>query len=151
VLNVGNDGQWRAFCSAAGAPELGANSRFATNRQRVEHRAEVVPKVEALMKQFPTAEWERRLTEANVPHAVVRTYADAFRDPQTLARGMKLTVRDPSGNPVELVGNPVHILGAPAAEPTMPPRLGEQTARVLADVLGLDASAVQALREKGVV
>jgi crotonobetainyl-CoA:carnitine CoA-transferase CaiB-like acyl-CoA transferase len=151
VLNVGNDGQWRGFCAAAGAPELGADPRFATNRQRVEHRAEVVPKVEALMKQFTTAEWERRLSDANVPHAVVRSYADAFRDPQTLARGMKVTVRDPAGKEVDLVGNPVRILGAPAAEPTLPPRLGEQTAAVLADVLGLDAAAVQALREKGVV
>lgn len=151
VLNVGNDGQWKAFCTAAGANELGNDPRFTTNRQRVEHRGEVVPKVEATMKQFTTAEWERRLSDANVPHAVVRTYTDVFRDPQTLARGMKLTVRDPNGNAVELVGNPIHLHGAPVAEPTMPPRLGEQTAGVLAEVLGLDADAVKALREKGVV
>jgi crotonobetainyl-CoA:carnitine CoA-transferase CaiB-like acyl-CoA transferase len=64
---------------------------------------------------------------------------------------MKLTVRDPNGNAVELVGNPIHLHGAPVAEPTMPPRLGEQTASVLADVLGLDADAVKALKDKGVV
>jgi crotonobetainyl-CoA:carnitine CoA-transferase CaiB-like acyl-CoA transferase len=151
VLNVGNDGQWKAFCDAAGAPDLGADPRFATNRQRVELRGELVPKVEALLKQFATSDWERRLSDANVPHAVVRTYADVFRDPQTLARGMKLTVRDPAGNPVELVGNPVHLHGAPVADPTMPPRLGEQTVEVLSELLGLDAGAVAALRERGVV
>ena len=151
VLNVGNDGQWKAFCAAAGAPDLGADPRFATNRQRVELRAEVVPKVEALMKQFPTAEWEARLAGANVPHAVVRTYAEVFADEQTLARGMKLTVRDPAGNAVDLIGNPVHLYGAPAADPTMPPRLGEQTASVLGELLGLDADAVRLLKEKGVV
>jgi crotonobetainyl-CoA:carnitine CoA-transferase CaiB-like acyl-CoA transferase len=151
VLNVGNDGQWKAFCDAAGAPDLGADPRFATNRQRVELRGELVPKVEALLKQFATSDWERRLSDANVPHAVVRTYADVFRDPQTLARGMKLTVRDPAGNPVELVGNPVHLHGAPVADPTMPPRLGEQTVEVLSELLGLDAGAVAAIRERGVV
>lgn len=151
VLNVGNDGQWRAFCTAAGAPELGSDPRFATNRQRVELRAELVPKVEAIMKQFATSDWEGRLSDASVPHAVVRTYAEVFRDPQTLARGMKLTVRDPAGNPVELVGNPVHMHGAPTADPTMPPRLGEQTAGVLNELLGLDADAVAALKAKGVV
>jgi crotonobetainyl-CoA:carnitine CoA-transferase CaiB-like acyl-CoA transferase len=151
VLNVGNDGQWKAFCAAASAPELGADPRFATNRQRVELRDEVVPKVEALMKQIPTAEWERRLADANVPHAVVRTYADVFRDPQTLSRGMKITMRDPTGNPVDLVGNPVVLHGAPVAGPTMPPRLGEQTAGVLSELLGLDAAVVTALRERGVV
>ena len=151
VLNVGNDAQWKAFGAAADAPALAADPRFATNRQRVERRAEVVPQVEALMRQFPTSEWEQRLTDANVPHAVVRTHADVFHDEQTLARGMKLTVRDPAGNPVDLIGNPVHLYGAPTAEPTMPPRLGEQTASVLQELLGLDADAVQALRDKGVV
>ncbi|MCI0701215.1 MAG: CoA transferase [Planctomycetia bacterium] len=151
VLNVGNDGQWRAFCSAAGANDLGSDPRFATNRQRVELRTELVPKVEAIMKQFTTAEWEKRLSAANVPHAVVRNYADVFADPQTLARGMKLTVRDPAGNPVDLVGNPVFLHGAPVAEPTMPPRLGEQTSRVLEELLGLDADSVKKLREQGVV
>jgi crotonobetainyl-CoA:carnitine CoA-transferase CaiB-like acyl-CoA transferase len=151
VLNVGNDGQWKAFCTAAGAPELGADPRFATNRQRVERRAEVIPQVEALMKRLGTADWERRLASANVPHAVVRTYAEVFRDPQTLARGMKLTVRDPAGNAVDLIGNPVHLWGAPVAEPTAPPRLGEQTAAVLNELLGLDAEDVTALRAKGVV
>jgi crotonobetainyl-CoA:carnitine CoA-transferase CaiB-like acyl-CoA transferase len=151
VLNVGNDGQWQAFCSSAGAPELGADPRFATNRQRVELRSEVVPRVAALMKQFATSDWEQRLSDANVPHAVVRNYADVFRDPQTLARGMKLTVRDPAGNPVELVGNPVRLHGGSVADPTMPPRLGEQTAAVLGELLGLDADAVAALRERKVV
>jgi len=103
------------------------------------------------MKKLPTAEWEKRLSDANVPHAVVRTYADVFADEQTLARGMKVTVRDPAGQPVDLVGNPVLLHGAPVAQPTMPPRLGEQTATVLHELLGLDADAVKKLREQGVV
>ncbi|HJZ54120.1 MAG TPA: CaiB/BaiF CoA-transferase family protein [Gemmataceae bacterium] len=151
VLNVGNDGQWKAFCEAAGAAELGADPRFATNRQRVERRDEVVPRVAALMKSLPTAEWEKRLAGANVPHAVVWNYADVFAQPQTAARGMKLTVRDPAGNPVDLVGNPVRLAGGTLPAPTMPPRLGEQTQTVLGELLGLDPSAVARLREKGVV
>jgi crotonobetainyl-CoA:carnitine CoA-transferase CaiB-like acyl-CoA transferase len=150
VLNVGNDGQWSAFCEAAGAADLGADLRYATNRQRVELRTEVVPRVAALLKSRPTAEWERRLTEATVPHAVVRDYAGVFADPQTLARGMRLTVRDPSGAPVELVGNPVHLTGGALAPPTMPPALGAQTAEVLVE-LGVDAGRLDELRAKGVV
>jgi crotonobetainyl-CoA:carnitine CoA-transferase CaiB-like acyl-CoA transferase len=33
----------------------------------------------------------------------------------------------------------------------MPPRLGEQTASVLGELLDLDADAVKALKDKGVV
>jgi len=150
VLNVGNDSQWQAFCSAAGATALGSDPRFATNRQRVELRELVVPRVAALMKQFPTAEWVKRLEEANVPHAEVRDYANIFAHEQTTSRGMKLTVRDPKGNPVDLVGNPIRLLGAPPPPPGMPPRLGEQTDLVLAE-LGLSPEEVESLRAKKVI
>jgi crotonobetainyl-CoA:carnitine CoA-transferase CaiB-like acyl-CoA transferase len=151
VLNVGNDGQWRAFCAAAEDAALGADPRYATNRQRVERRAEVVLRVEALMRSRPTTEWGRRLTDANVPHAVVRDYAAVFAQDVTAARVMRVTVRDPAGNPVDLVGNPFHLTGAPPAAPRMPPALGADTAAVLGEVLGLDAASVARLREKGVV
>lgn len=150
VLNVGNDSQWKSFCDAAGADELGRDPRYASNRQRVESRGEVVPKIAAVMKSLPTSEWVKRLEKANVPHSIVRDYAGIFNHEQTTARGMKLTVSDPNGNPVDLVGNPVHLTGAPAASPTMPPRLGEQTEEVLRE-LGLNKEEVDVLRAKGVV
>ncbi len=150
VLNVGNDSQWKSFCDAAGANELGLDPRYATNRQRVELRGEVVPKVAAIMKTLPTAELVKRLEKANVPHAVVSDYADIFAHEQTTAREMKLKVRDPKGNPVDLIGNPVHLTGAPTGAPTMPPRLGEQTDAVLRD-LGLSSEEVAALRAKKVI
>jgi crotonobetainyl-CoA:carnitine CoA-transferase CaiB-like acyl-CoA transferase len=150
VLNVGNDSQWQSFCSTAGATNLGANSRYQTNRQRVELRDELVPEVAALMKILSTNEWEKRLTSANVPHAVVQDYSDIFNSEQTMARGMKLTVHDPAGKPVNLVGNPIHIAGGLLQTPTVPPKLGEQTDEVLRE-LGLSEKEVRELREKGVV
>jgi glutaryl-CoA transferase len=149
ILNVGNDSQWQAFCAAAGADELGKNPRFTTNRQRVEHRAEVIPKVEAVMTSLPTAEWERRLV--HVPHAVVRNYAQVFADPAVLARGMKLTVKDANGNPVELVGNPVRMPGVSFPPAACPPFLGQHTAEVLKELAGLDEAAVKHMRADGVV
>jgi crotonobetainyl-CoA:carnitine CoA-transferase CaiB-like acyl-CoA transferase len=150
VLNVGNDSQWQAFCSAAGASELGSNARFITNRERVELRNEVVPKVAAVMKSLTTSEWEKRLSEANVPHAVVQDYADVFASDQAKARGMKLTIRDTAGNPVDLVGNPIHVAGGLILTPSAPPTLGEHTDEILREI-GLSADDVNELRKKGVV
>lgn len=151
VLNVGNDSQWQSFCVAAEAHDLGADPRFTTNRQRVELRDDVVPLVEATMRTRTTAEWEKRLTEAKVPHAVVWNYAELFAQPQVLERGMKVTVRDPSGQPVDLIGNPIHLTGGPLRAASLPPNLGEQTASVLNELLGLNAESVEALRLRGVV
>jgi crotonobetainyl-CoA:carnitine CoA-transferase CaiB-like acyl-CoA transferase len=151
VLNVGNDSQWRSFCVAAEAEELGADPRFTTNRQRVEQREEIVPLVEAQMRKRTTADWETRLSAANVPHAVVWNYADLFAQPQMADRGLALTVRDPQGNLVNLIGNPIHLTGGRLREATMPPELGQDTETILRDVLGLEEEAIANLRSRGTV
>jgi crotonobetainyl-CoA:carnitine CoA-transferase CaiB-like acyl-CoA transferase len=151
VLAVGNDGQWRHFCTAAEEDELGSDERYATNSQRVEQRGELVPRVEAIMKRHTTAEWQERLTKAGVPHAPVWNYAELFAHPQIAARGMRVTVHDPQGHPVDLVGTPFRIMGVEPPAATMPPQLGEQTNEVLTQLLGLDAARLAELRARGVV
>ncbi len=156
VLAVGNDGQWQQFCRAAGRPELAAEERFRANPDRVRHRAELVPLVEALMRQRTTRQWQELLDQAGVPCAPVWNYAELFQQPQVEARGLRLTITDPTGRPVDLVGSPFHVRGTDAATvpepaPTLPPKLGEHTNQVLRDWLGLDADRIRELHERGVV
>jgi crotonobetainyl-CoA:carnitine CoA-transferase CaiB-like acyl-CoA transferase len=154
VLAVGNDGQWQRFCRAAGADDLAAEPGFAANPDRVRHRAELVPRVEALLRSRTTAAWEELLRDAEVPHAPVWTYAELFAHPQAAARGLRVTVRDPQGRSVDLVGTPFHVAGGShqaVAPPAMPPTVGEHTEAVLREVLGLDAARVAELRRQGVV
>jgi crotonobetainyl-CoA:carnitine CoA-transferase CaiB-like acyl-CoA transferase len=151
VLAVGNDGQWRRFCHAAGRPEWADDPCFADNPERVRNRSVLVPMVDSLMRTKKTAEWQDALTAAEVPHAPVWTYADVFACPQAAARGLRVQARDPSGRPVDLVGSPFHIGGAAMPAPTAPPTLGEHTAEVLTGLLGLGAAQLEALRRQGVV
>lgn len=151
VLAVGNDGQWRRFCAAAAKPEWAADEHFAENPARVRNRAVLVPMVEAVMRMKKTAEWQEVLTAADVPHAPVWTYAEVFGCPQAAARGLRVEVRDPSGRPVELVGTPFHMAGATLPAPTAPPTLGQHTAEVLSELLGMDAARVEELRCQGVI
>jgi crotonobetainyl-CoA:carnitine CoA-transferase CaiB-like acyl-CoA transferase len=151
VLAVGNDGQWVRFCEAAGRPDLGADARFATNVQRVQERGVLVPLVEEVMRTLPTAEWEKRLLAAGVPHAPVWEYAQLFAQPQAAARGLRVSVRDPDGRAVDLVGSPFHIDGAAFPAPTVPPRLGADTDRVLGELLGMGEKELAELRAEGVI
>ena len=57
ILAVGNDGQFRRFCAVAGCPELAEEARFATNSQRILHRAELIPIVAEVMRTRTKHEW----------------------------------------------------------------------------------------------
>jgi crotonobetainyl-CoA:carnitine CoA-transferase CaiB-like acyl-CoA transferase len=151
VLAVGNDGQWQRFCQAAERPDLAADPRFTTNTLRVENRAALVPLLEQVLRGRTNRDWEERLTAAGVPHAPVWDYATLFAQPQAATRGLRVTVRDPQGRPVDLVGTPLHVAGSALPLPSMPPALGQHTDEVLREVLGLDAARVEELRRDGVV
>ena len=151
ALAVGNDGQWQRFCAAADRPDLAAADRFATNPERVRNRSELVPLLEEVMRRHSTADWGARLEAAGVPHAPVWSYAELFAHPQAEERGLRVTIRDPDGNPVDLLGSPFHLDGAALPPPAPPPHLGQDTDAVLGEWLGLDAGRLAALREQGVI
>jgi crotonobetainyl-CoA:carnitine CoA-transferase CaiB-like acyl-CoA transferase len=151
VLAVGNDGQYQRFCKAAECPDLASDPRFATNALRVHHRDILVPLVETVLKARTAREWEERLLAAEVPHAAVWNYAELFADPQAAARRLRVTVRDPEGRPVDLVGAPFHITGTILRAPAMPPALGQDTESVLKELLGLDATRLKELRRQGII
>jgi crotonobetainyl-CoA:carnitine CoA-transferase CaiB-like acyl-CoA transferase len=151
VLAIGNEGQWQRFCQAAGATELAGDTRFANNRLRVQHRAELVPKIETLLRTRTTAQWQELLSAADVPHAPLWNYAELFSHPQAQARGLRIEVRDPQGRQVDLVGPPFHLQGEALPQPTIPPALGQHTEEILSQVLRLDAARIADLRRQGII
>jgi crotonobetainyl-CoA:carnitine CoA-transferase CaiB-like acyl-CoA transferase len=151
VLAVGNDNQWQRFCAAAGRSDLAADTRFSTNAQRVQLRTQLVPLVEEVLRNRSTQDWQQHLTEAEVPHAPVWDYGDLFAQPQSVARGLRVSVRDPRGRPVDLVGTPFHIDGATLPPPRMPPELGADTEAILREWLDLDAERFARLRQKAII
>jgi crotonobetainyl-CoA:carnitine CoA-transferase CaiB-like acyl-CoA transferase len=151
VLAVGNDGQWQRFCAAAGRPDLAADERFLSNADRVRNREALVPLVEALVSERPTAAWREALLAADVPHAPVWDHRELFASEQAAARGLKVEVRDPHGRPVDLVASPFRIAGADPPPCVMPPALGEDTQAVLSELLGLGRERLRELHDRGVI
>src|SRR5262249_58463954 len=107
--------------------------------------------VEELMRGRSTQVWQELLTAAEVPHAPLWNYAELFAHSQMAARGMRLTVTDPQGRPIDLVGSPFHFHGADAVSPQAPPTLGADTDEVLTQLLALDAEKLRGLRERGII
>jgi crotonobetainyl-CoA:carnitine CoA-transferase CaiB-like acyl-CoA transferase len=150
ILAIGNDAQWQRFCQIAERPDLAGEPRYASNTLRVQHRTELVTILEALFRNRSSADWQQRLASAEIPHAPVWNYAQLFGHPQATARKLRVTVRDPQGQRIDLVGSPFHIAETTLPEATAPPALGQDTDAVLREVLGLDEARIGDLRRGGV-
>jgi len=104
-----------------------------------------------VMQQHPTVWWIGKLEALNIGCGPINKLAEVFADPHVIARGMVMEMAHSSGNPVKLIANPVKLSETPADYRIAPPLLGEHTDSVLGERLGLDAAALAALREKGVI
>ncbi|MFT5392406.1 MAG: crotonobetainyl-CoA:carnitine CoA-transferase CaiB-like acyl-CoA transferase [Gammaproteobacteria bacterium] len=153
VLSVGNDPTFARFCEAAQAPELLDDPRFATAVDRVRNRDDVTETLNELTRAHSTDWWIDRLEAAKVGCGRINTLDQVFSDPQVQARGMVIEMPHPAtdGRPAKIIASPLKLSETPVSYRRPPPLLGEHTEEVLAQYLALDAQAVKALRDDGVV
>jgi crotonobetainyl-CoA:carnitine CoA-transferase CaiB-like acyl-CoA transferase len=150
VLAVGNDAQWRTFCRVSEEPAL-ASSRFETNADRVRHDAELRPLLARVLAMRTRQAWIDGLVPAGVPCASVRSLDDVLTDPQVIAREMIEILEHPAAGALRVLGVPVKLSQTPGSVRTPPPRLGEQTSRVLTADLGLTPAEIQCLARDGII
>lgn len=151
VLAVGNDDQWQRFCGVAGRPDLASDARFLTNEGRVQHDDALHPIVAAILATDTVAGWLATLREAGVPAGAVRAIDAVMTDAQIIARDMVTTVAHPTIGSLQLLGVPVKLSDTPGAVRSAPPLLGQHTATVLTQDLGLARGDIAALAAAGVV
>jgi crotonobetainyl-CoA:carnitine CoA-transferase CaiB-like acyl-CoA transferase len=151
-LPGGNDGQVQRLAAVIGRPEIADDPRFATNADRVTHRRELLDILEAEFKKWPSMELCRRLWDAAVPVGPVNSVDEVYADPQVLAREMLQSIPHPglASGEVRLAGFPVKLSATPPSARRHPPRLGEHTREVLAE-LGYAADQVDGLITSEVV
>lgn len=151
MLAVGNDGQFRALCSAMGLAGLAEDLRFATNPARVENRESLIPILTERFRQQPTQPWIEQLLNVDVPCGPVNSVPDALATPQAQARRMVQSVVDGAGDEFSLVGPVIKMSHTPPAITSAPPFLGENTDAVLQEKLGYSPQRIEALRREGVI
>ncbi|MCW5626678.1 MAG: CoA transferase, partial [Burkholderiales bacterium] len=144
-------GQFARLCEVAGCPEFAEDVRFATNPARVRNRAVLVPLLAERIAAKPMAFWTESLEAAGVPCGPINDLGQVFEDPQVRHRNMRVELPHPTAGSVSLVGSPIKLSRTPVVYSSAPPTLGQQTAQVLTDVLGLDAAQIAALRASSVI
>ncbi len=151
ILAVGNDGQFRKFCTLAGCAGLATETRFATNAARVENREVLIPLIEQALRQRSSADWISSLEEAGVPCGPINTLTEVFSDPQIDARQMRIELEHQHAGKVPLVGSPMKFSQTTVEYQQAPPFLGEHNTEILGDLLGLSEQERIRLAAEGII
>jgi crotonobetainyl-CoA:carnitine CoA-transferase CaiB-like acyl-CoA transferase len=149
AVAAGNDGLFRALCAVIGREDLPVDERFATNAARVEHRRELIPELQNVLRERRADEWVELLDAAGVPVGKVRSVPEAIEAAAAAGRPATVRVEHPTIGALELVGSPIWGPTEPSV-PAPPPLLGEHTAEVLGE-LGRTDDQIEDLSRRGVV
>jgi CoA:oxalate CoA-transferase len=151
VITANTERMWQGLCNVLGLRQLIEEPRFKTNRERYQSRAELWPILEAAFRTRTSVEWVPLLEKESIPVGVVNTLDRVMADPQIESRRMITEVADTDGRLARVMGNPMVFAQAEAVPASFPPRLGENTDKVLRDLLGLAESEIAELTNSGAV
>lgn len=151
IIATGNDGQYRRFVEAGGRPELASDERFMTNPLRVKNRDILLPLLTEMSKTKTKDQWIKELEAIDVPCGPINDLKEVFQNEQVIARKIKQTLPHPTAGKVDLLASPMRLSKTPATIRTAPPTLGQHTRGILESQLGLDAKAIEQLRDKKII
>lgn len=125
LICCGNDRLFAKLAYELGQPQWASDERFATNRARLAHKADLMALLVPALRAHPRAQWLGRLQAAGVPCAPVHTLAEAMAHPQVQALGIAQPV---PGDGFALTALPLSIDGERPAPQGPAPALGQHNA-----------------------
>jgi crotonobetainyl-CoA:carnitine CoA-transferase CaiB-like acyl-CoA transferase len=151
LIAANSDPLFARLAALIGQPDLARDPRFVGNRTRVQNAAELDRMIGAWTSQLGVAEVDRCLTEADIPCTQVYTAAECAADPQFRHRGMVREVEDPQLGQVLHAGIVPHVPETPGVIRWPGPPVGAHTEEVLGEILGLQSTQLETLRQEGVI
>ena len=148
-VGVVTDTQWQVFCRDFKLDDLGADPRLKTNSLRVKERAWLIPRIGEVAKKHSQDELARKLEAIGLPFAPIAKPWDLLDDPHLNASGGLLETRI-GDKTIHVPALPVALDGRRLAKRSDPPRIGEHTRELLAQ-LGCSREEIESLRERGIV
>ncbi len=149
VVAVGNDQIWRKFCGLLDLDTLADDPRFATNKERVEHRDELRTILVDRLKTRAVAQCIESLKGAGIPCGAVRDLEQVLTDPQIVERAMVVAMDHPVAGAIRTLGVPIKLADTPGDVRTPPPTLGQHTDQILGNDLGYSAEDIARLKGDG--
>ena len=151
AITCRTDAHWTTLAEVLGHREWSTDARFTSllDRKRNEDALEAL--IAGATRSWDRGELVAMLRERGVPAAPVNTSRDVLEDPDLAARGYWQQVTHPVIGPISIARPPFSF--GPGGRPDLgrPPLLGEHTAEIARDLLGLSEDQIVDLVGEGVL
>jgi crotonobetainyl-CoA:carnitine CoA-transferase CaiB-like acyl-CoA transferase len=142
---------WHKMLAAMGREDLKDDSRFSTNKARVENLSQT----DEVVQQWASARTRDELVALSKQHgfpaAPVRNLIEVMNDPHMHARGMLEWFEDEDLGRIVLPGSPLMIHGADRVATVSSPKLGQHNQEIYGQWLGMSDAAIEALKKEGTI
>lgn len=152
VIAVGNNAQFRAFCSnVIGRSDLAEDPRFATNMQRTKYREFLGPEITKEVKARSRDALLPELEKNGIPCGMVNSLHEALTSERTQQGNLVQTFEHPIAGQVQFLAPPYRFDGDRSPVRTRPPMLGEHTVEVLQNDLALSDEDIAQLKQQKII
>jgi crotonobetainyl-CoA:carnitine CoA-transferase CaiB-like acyl-CoA transferase len=96
IIATGNDAQYQRLCDILGLEDMKEDPDYRFNPQRIANRPEMIRRISEQCLRFSKADLLAECEAQGVPAGPINDMAEVFKDPQVIAREMRI---DPEGVP----------------------------------------------------
>ena len=145
------DSVFRRLALVMKRPDLPNDPRFSNAMARSEHHATIDDIIAVWTSSHELAVLESLLEAENVPSTRIFTMADIFRDPHYAARGSIVSAPDDDLGSMTMAAVVPRLSDSPGVVRHSGRRIGQDTRRVLHELLGFTTERMDALVRDGII
>jgi crotonobetainyl-CoA:carnitine CoA-transferase CaiB-like acyl-CoA transferase len=149
-IGITSDNHWRRYCEKFDRRDLLEDPALRTNEDRVKARDRTLPIVAEITKRYSIAEMSEICEEIEIPFSPVARPEDLTDDPQLNANDRMLHVELDNAPVTKVPRLPVEIGEHDLNLRLQPPKIGEHTREILAE-LGYEAGDIARMSEAGTI
>jgi CoA:oxalate CoA-transferase len=151
ALKGGMNDQWPLFCALIDRVDIIDDPRFTDGWARTQNYKLLEPIMVPVFKTKTTREWLWELEAVGIPCSPVNNIAEAAANPQVSAREMIVGVEQPGAGTFKTVNSPFRFSRTPGELIGHAPELGEHTAQIFKEWLGMSEKEISRLKRDQVV